>query len=224
MNAQLVSGRLLIGILFIFSGVIIFLDQLNLLNVWKLVSTWFPLVLIGVGGSKLLTRNGSPLIAILLILVGAVLQLQRLDVFDIELGSLLLPIALIFGGAAILLGRIKVSASVASDTVNHVAIFGGSTERITSSDFKGGSVTAVFGGVELDLRDALLLSDCTLDATAVMGGVEIRVPKHWRVEVSSTPILGGVESSKIHPEQASPNSPILKINALAVMGGVNIQT
>jgi predicted membrane protein len=86
----------------------------------------------------------------------------------------------------------------------------------------------VLGGVELDLRDSLLLSAATLEVTAVMGGVEVRVPSHWQVEVSGTPVLGGIEyrleENKSETVAISPDAPILHINATAVLGGIEIHT
>ncbi len=223
MNAQLLSGRLWVGVLFIVAGVLVFLDQLHLINFWQLFSTWWPLLLLGAGLTKLIARSGSPFVAILMLSLGAILQLQRLQLFDIDLLSLILPLALIFGGAAILLSKAQQVATDTTDRLNHFAVLGGSTQRISSSNFQGGSVTAVLGGVELDLRDAVLLSTATLETTAVLGGVEVRVPAHWQVEVSGTPVLGGIENRTVSVS-ATPDAPILHINATAVFGGIEIHT
>ncbi len=223
MNAQLLSGRVWVGMLFIVAGVLIFLDQLHLLNLWQLFSTWWPLLLLGMGLTKLMTRSGSPIVAVLFLSLGAILQLQRLQLLDIDLLSLILPLALIFGGAAILLSKARTVGTDTTDRLHHVAILGGSTHRISSSNFQGGSVTAVMGGVELDLRDAVLLSSTTLEVATVMGGVEVCVPALWRVEVSGTPILGGIEN-RVMNEGKLPDAPTLHISATAVLGGIEIHT
>lgn len=46
----------------------------------------------------------------------------------------------------------------------------------TSPQFEGGRITALFGGVELDLLHATLAADAELDVTAVFGGVDVTVP------------------------------------------------
>ncbi len=228
MNAQLLSGRLWVGILFIFAGIFVFLDQLHVINLWQFFSTWWPLLLVGVGLTKLIARSGSPIVAILLLSLGVILQLQRLQLLDIDLVSLILPLALIFGGAAILLSKTKQIGTASTDKLNHFAVLGGSTQRVSSSNFQGGSVTAVMGGVELDLRDAMLLSTATLEVTAVMGGVEVRVPANWQVEVSGSPILGGIENrlaeNKLATASPAPDAPTLFINATAVFGGIEIHS
>ncbi len=163
------------------------------------------------------------MVAILLFSLGAILQLQRLQLLDIDLVSLILPLALIFGGAAILLSKTRTVGTHSTDKLNHFAVLGGSTQRMSSSNFQGGSVTAVMGGVELDLRDSQLLSSPTLEVTAVMGGVEVRVPNGWQVEVSGTPVLGGIENKVITDSNLS-DVPILHIRATAVLGGIEIHT
>lgn len=227
MNAQLLSGRLWVGVLFIVAGVLVFLDQLHLISFWQLFSTWWPLLLLGAGLTKLIDRSGSPSIAIILLSLGVMLQLQRLQILDIDLVALILPLVLIFGGAAILFSKARQIRTGSTDRLNYVAVLGGSSQRISSSNFQGGSVMAVMGGVELDLRDALLLSTATLEVTAVMGGVEVRVPAHWQVEVSGTPVLGGIQNrlvaqNKLATAPASSEAPILFINAVAVLGGIDI--
>lgn len=228
MNAQLLSGRLWVGVLFIVAGVLVFLDQLHLIDFWQLFSTWWPLLLLGAGLTKLIARSGSPAVAVLLFSLGAILQLQRLQLFDIDLLSLILPLALIFGGATILLSKARQVGTDSTDKLNHFAVLGGSTQRISSSNFQGGSATAVLGGVELDLRDAVLLSTARLEVTAVLGGVEVRVPAHWQVEVSGTPVLGGIENrlaeNKLATLSPSHELPTLFINATAVFGGIEIHT
>ena len=63
-----------------------------------------------------------------------------------------------------------------------------------------------------------------LRVTAVMGGVDIFVPRHWEVALHGTPLLGGIEDSR-HPEvpQAGQPRPRLTIDATAVMGGIEIK-
>ena len=63
----------------------------------------------------------------------------------------------------------------------------------------------------------------SINATAVAGGVEILVPRGWRISVRCTPILGGVEDKtdkSVHPPQ---DAPVLRIDALTVLGGVEIK-
>jgi predicted membrane protein len=79
----------------------------------------------------------------------------------------------------------------------------------------------VFGGVTIDLRNAQLDPEgARLDVTALLGGVEILVPKGWRVTTSGTPILGGIDN-KTAGEAAE--GPELRIDALTILGGTDIK-
>lgn len=101
-------------------------------------------------------------------------------------------------------------------------IFSGAHVTSTSRRFRGAWLTAVFGGVTLDLRGAELAEDgASINATAAFGGVEILVPRGWRVSVRSTPILGGVDDRTDHP--AADDAPTLRVDAVAFLGGVDVK-
>lgn len=79
------------------------------------------------------------------------------------------------------------------------------------------------GGVDLDFREARMGPGITeISAFALMGGVEIIVPPDLQVECSGIGIMGGFDCSDEVRQSSDPDSPILKINGLAIMGGVDI--
>lgn len=79
----------------------------------------------------------------------------------------------------------------------------------------------MFGGVTIDLRDARLDPEgARIDATAVFGGVEILVPKGWRVTTSGTPIMGGIDNRTAGQTAEGPE---LRIDALTIFGGTDIK-
>ncbi len=85
-------------------------------------------------------------------------------------------------------------------------------------------VLAVFGGAELDYRDAVLPGpEIVLDATAVLGGVEIIVPPEMRVVDNGTAILGGREITGDAAEAVGPDSPLLRIEGICVLGGIEVK-
>ena len=107
---------------------------------------------------------------------------------------------------------------------NIVAILSGSRGVITSQDFRGGEIVAIFGGVRLDLRQAAISVDrAVLDISAVFGGVELRVPENWLVETKGVGIFGGFDDKTLHPKR-DPNAktPELVITGTAVFGGVSV--
>ncbi|MFQ6031126.1 MAG: hypothetical protein ACE5Q6_26990, partial [Dehalococcoidia bacterium] len=110
-----------------------------------------------------------------------------------------------------------------SDTLRASHILGGGQERITSQDFQGGEISAILGGMELDLREAGLHEGrATLDATVVCGGLELRVPKEWRVNLQTTTLLGGTENRHQQPPPEESTGE-LTITGTVVCGGIEIR-
>jgi Domain of unknown function (DUF1707)/Cell wall-active antibiotics response 4TMS YvqF len=104
-----------------------------------------------------------------------------------------------------------------------VAIFGGATRKGAWHPEPVIDVLTVFGGAELDFREAVLPgNEVTLRATSVLGGVEITVPPNMRVIDNGTAILGGREI-KGGPEEVGPDSPVLRIEGICVLGGIEVR-
>ena len=80
-----------------------------------------------------------------------------------------------------------------SDELALVAIFDGIDLKSRASAFKGGSVLAWFGGVALDLREAVPEPDAHLTVHALFGGVAIRVPPGWRIVSNLSSFAGGAD-------------------------------
>ena len=94
---------------------------------------------------------------------------------------------------------------------------------IESPSFRGGKATAIMGGMELDLRGAGLAEGAAeLELSVIMGGIVIRVPRTWRLEIDAHPLLGGVEDKHTF-EPGQPSVGTLRIRASAILGGIEIK-
>ena len=89
--------------------------------------------------------------------------------------------------------------------------------HLTSAD-----ATAVFGAATLDLREAQIDEEATVDCFALFGGVEVLMPKRWRLALSGTPIFGGVEDKTSQDDPLPAEAPVLLVNAVAMLGGVAV--
>jgi DUF4097 and DUF4098 domain-containing protein YvlB len=97
---------------------------------------------------------------------------------------------------------------------------GGLKRSLRLPDFRGGYITAVMGGVELDLRkSAIGGTSVTLDVVAVWGGIDVKVPADWAVEGRVVPLMGGFED-KTKTLVVSDKAPRLVVRGYAVMGAV----
>jgi hypothetical protein len=83
--------------------------------------------------------------------------------------------------------------------------------------------TAFMGGVQINLVEAELSPGAHLTLRAVMGGIDVVVPSHWRVEVMGRAVMGGI-GNLTEPDADSRDAPVLLIDALAVMGGIEIHS
>ena len=113
------------------------------------------------------------------------------------------------------------SRSIDSDYIDVSVIFGGGEYQFTTKKLKGGRASAIMGGCELDLRHAdMEEAEVVLETSAVMGGIEIRVPTHWQVVMEGAPILGGMEDKTTKPE--NPQKKLI-IKGSAVLGAVEVK-
>ncbi|MBM3934041.1 MAG: hypothetical protein FJ319_07035 [SAR202 cluster bacterium] len=136
-------------------------------------------------------------------------------------------LSIIFGGMRVKSRRMADKATVDMDSVNVTAALSSSEQRVLSQDFKGGQVTAIMGGVEIDLRDAHVLErPAKIDATVIMGGAEISVPEGWVVRFDNVNFMGGSgdERKRRHMEPPADNKPDLLITGLVLMGAVEIKS
>ncbi len=88
-------------------------------------------------------------------------------------------------------------------------------------------MAAVFGSIELDLSDTSISSPdrrVRLDASAVFGGIEITVPRTWKVVMKNAAVFGGCEDKTVPPRpEPGFEPPTLVITGAAVFGGVEIR-
>lgn len=83
---------------------------------------------------------------------------------------------------------------------------------------------AMMGGVEIDLTEARFEdAETTIQAYAIMGGIEIYVPEDVTVQVNGFGLMGAFESRVAESGQPRAGVPHVKINGLALMGGVEVK-
>lgn len=105
-----------------------------------------------------------------------------------------------------------------------LAVFGNVEGRVAGDVAPGATIAAVFGNVELDLRELVLPAGVTeLHVRAVFGSVELILPPTIAVECRGTPVFGSFSSLDRKP-RASAGEPLLRIVGSAVFGNVEIKT
>ena len=107
-------------------------------------------------------------------------------------------------------------------SVSEVAVWAGKQRRVAESSFRRADLTAIMGGVELDLRAAGTASgEAVIDVFVMWGGIEIWVPPGWAVVNKVGVLMGGVEDKSTGTQDARHR---LIVRGFVVMGGMEIKT
>lgn len=217
--------NLYIGIIFIVIGAVWALDNIEFIP-WQFRHYLFNWenILIGIGGYLLISRENIRVGAILLAL-GLFFALD--DWFDIYISIWnLWPLALVFIGIY-LIGRNK-SAEEAfapendSNTIEDTAIFSGGDKVINALDFKGGTLTAIFGGSNIDLTTSdISTTPAVVDVFFMFGGSKIRVPQDWDVQFKVTNLFGGLSDKRVLTQNPNGQKKLI-IKGLIIFGGSEI--
>ncbi len=221
------SGRIFFGGLLVILGLGFLLEVLGFLEFGSLLETWWPLIIIAFAVIQLVSQPGSYLGAGIVLAVGLLLQAVQLDLLPGSIWTYFWPLLLIVIGGWLVLNRFRrpsLPAASPLDRMNSFIAFGGINPRNNSSNFTGGSITALFGGAEVDLREAQLSPDgANLDLTVAFGGVDVFVPENWQVHMSGIPIFGGWEDNTRAGGVSDPTAPVLKVSTLVAFGGAEVK-
>ena len=107
--------------------------------------------------------------------------------------------------------------------INFRFLFSGTEQVILDPVFKGGTIEATFGGLQLDLRrTSLAEGKTTLYINAVFGGIEIAAPNNWDIEIISKTFAGGVSDTRFKNLDTDHSRQLILI-AKCTFGGITIK-
>ena len=147
----------------------------------------------------------------------------NISIFD------LWPLVLIFAGVYIINRKPVTTADLNSedlddkDTIEDIAIFSGGDKVVNHNNFRGGSLTAIFGGSNIDLTGATLSEDSArIELFYMFGGSKIRIPQGWNVEIRATSIFGALTDKRVLKDYNSEKPETLVITGLIIFGGAEL--
>lgn len=111
----------------------------------------------------------------------------------------------------------------AADKLVCSAVFSGRDIHVDNSYFYGADLSALFGGIDINLKNAMITKNVTIEVKAVFGGIDIIMPSNVRVVVDVTPIMGGVDNGTRTPLGADENTPTVYIKGTCIFGGVEVK-
>ncbi len=229
--------RNLAAILLIVAGGILFLETFDIvdINLKYYIFSWKTL-LIAIGLIVIVSSNNK-LPGYIMVGLGFLFWLPSIFEYNVGLSQVFWPVILIAIGLIIISRRNKHESllkghhpdkgndgSYHSEYIDDVSIFGGGVKRFSSQNLKGGNITAIFGGSEIDLNSSQMSSEGTvIDMFTMFGGTKLIVPGSWQVKSEATSLFGGFTDKRhIKPEQVVSDK-VLLIKGVVIFGGVEIK-
>jgi len=226
-TSRLVTPALVVGIAIVIFGLVLTLDNLGF-EYSHIVFRFWPVILVVLGLIKLRACQGTCVAGYLLTGPGLVLLLKTLGGPSLALlaGPLVPPRVGIF----IVLKALKQHRKVPEELqqsegfLRGNAILSAFKHRHQTQSFRGGELTSIFGGFEVDLRQAVIEgASARLDTFVMFGGGDLRVPEGWEVLVQATAIFGGVNDKTAPVPTSGEARPRLVITGLVLFGGIEIR-
>jgi hypothetical protein len=217
--------QLILGLVIVTLGVLLTLDTLGIADARDYIRYW-PAGLIAIGLGKLWEgrhSNSGVLGGLVLLGIGAWLLLNEFDIVRANVWELW-PIFLVLFGASLVWRSLSGRRPAPDDhnsVLSAVAVLSGVNRGNNSATFRGGDLTAIMGGCEIDLRQAQIDGEAIIDVFALWGGIELRVPEDWTVISRVTPLMGGFEDKTRPPQGASVHR--LIVRGFILMAGVEVK-
>lgn len=151
-----------------------------------------------------------------------------------QVGKLALGVIIIIAGLGLILGRILkrmwFSQKVAQEQLtiedgkkvhNYEVSFGEQVAKLDGEVFEGANAKCSFGAMQIDLRQAQIPNNATINIECAFGAMEILVPTQVTVKTSINSSFGGAEVSHTNPNSA--DSPTLFIQGKVAFAGVEVK-
>jgi hypothetical protein len=230
-RAGWLTPKLVLGVCVMAVGGMLALENLGMVDAGRYLR-WWPAGLVAIGLLKWfgvgtpVSRGGGAILTA----AGVLLLLGELDFHAFEIWDLW-PLVLIAAGFAMISGSLRLArgaggagaAGDASDFARGFAFMGGVNRKLLSPAFRGGDLTAVMGGVELDLRGARIEPGTrpVIETFVWWGGIDLTVPENWKVTPEATVLLGAFEDhTKRTGEEIAGE---IVVRGLVVMGGIEVK-
>jgi hypothetical protein len=223
-----ITPQVVLGLLIVAFGVVLLGDNLGLADADRIVRLW-PLLLVAFGVVKLFQPAPSGrAFGALLTLIGVGFSAELVFGLPVDVDDWW-PIVLIGFGIMILTrslgakaGRGEAGSATTDQYFSEFATWAGKQRRVASSSFRGADLTAIMGGIELDLRGAgTATGEAVIDVFVMWGGIEIWVPPDWAVSNEVSLLMGGAEDKSTGAQGAKHR---LVVRGTVIMGGLEIKT
>ena len=219
-------SNIICGIVLIVLGVIFALNVFGITDVSLFFAGWWTMFIIVPCAVGIFT-NSDKTGNVIGLFIGIVLFLSCRGIFNFEfVWKLAAPAAIVMIGINLIIKGIRGNRAVMRITDGKplrqcYAAFSGQNIDYTNELFDGAELTAVFGGIKCDLRNAVFENDAVINVCAVFGGIDILGPYNVNIKTNSTSVFGGISNGK--HKNNSGNTVTLYVNGTCTFGGVDIK-
>ena len=233
------SGRrFFFGFILLMIGLVMILERSGILSweVYDFLLSW-KMLLVAIGAFVFI--NGNRGAGIIVMGVGAFFMIP--DIFDDydQIKRFFWPALLLLAGIAFMFGnrsrrfhkvhqmnyKTAGNYSVSKDFFDEMVVFGGREINMATANLIGGRSTAIFGGIEIDIRQCEISPEgCTIDVTTLFGGNTLKVPNDWTIINKITTIFGGYSDLRIKDPAYQPNpSKTIVLTGVCIFGGTEVR-
>lgn len=224
-------GRLTTGGIIVLIGLLLLLTTTNVIemrSVWE----WIPLLFVLLGVWALVGSQFRNLVGpVMIIAIAGAFFARNVGIITDDAAGTWWPLFVVLFGVLVIISRsrrrqrLELDGYGAAREATAVAVFGSDKRRLTTDQFTGAELVAVFGDAGLDLRDATIRArPAIVEAVSVFGDTEIRVPNDWDVRVETLTIFG--EFVDRRPRQGDGrrdhDDPELVVTGVSFFGDVEI--
>ena len=229
---HLSNNRVIIGVILVLAGLFLVIRNTGFFPdfIDHVVFSW-PMLLVTIG--LVMTLGATEKTAgIIVMAVGGFFMIPLVFRETFHMYNMFWPSIFIIIGVIFIITRrrgwntVSSKGMVGDDYIDYVNVFSGGERQIVSQNFRGGKISAVFGGIELDLTKARLAPGRNeLEIACVFGGATIIIPDNWFVTIEVTPVLGGFsDSRKLSPGRTVDSSSQLVLKGAVVFGGGEVKS
>lgn len=215
------------GIVLIIIGVLFLLDNLDIIPYYlpNFLFQWESIFVI-IGISMLATGRRAGLV---FLLIGGFFLIPEIFYIPGFYFDDWWPMILVIIGISVLLrGRHKGApkpGEVDENFLDEMSVFGGTKKVVTAQELRGGKLTFVFGGSEINLTNANLApGENVIDVFVLFGGTTIVVPPEWKVRIDATAIFGGFSDERNPVVTDGDDTKELVIKGFIMFGGGDIKS
>ncbi|MCE5345966.1 MAG: cell wall-active antibiotics response protein [Bacteroidales bacterium] len=229
---HLTNNRAVIGVILVLVGLFLVMRNTGIFPdfIDHVIFSW-PMLLVTIGLIITIGSSGGKTSGIIVMAIGAFFLIPQIfrETFEV---NMFWPSVFIIIGAIFIFTKKRGwnSASATSQTgddyIDYINVLSGGERQVVSDNFRGGKVTAVFGGTEIDLTKSKLAPGIVeLEVACVFGGATIIVPDYWNVKIDVVPVLGGFgDSRKLNPVRTIDTTRQLVIKGAVVFGGGEVKS